>query len=790
MDAVMVVGAAMRRGCGRLQRGWWPRSGLSVVVVAAVMMVALKPVGAAPGLLDPSFGAGAGFTLTSFPGAHPLSGVLVTQPDGHLVVAGTTLVPTPPPDGVSSVSLARFNADGVLDPTFGTSGTVTTTGAFPLQVLAATSQSDGKIVVAAAGVTASESGVIVLRYTADGVLDTNFGTDGQVIAVVNGMGPAGIAVQPDGKIVVAASAGANMEVARLSPSGASDGSFGQGGIAMPLPSLRQVAAEAVAVDASGNIVVAGGVSNASNPFAPALIRLQPNGTLDTTFGFEGIALDGDITDGEALLDVFTDVVIDGTGRLVVSENTWPVGRVLRYLSSGERDFSWAGQTADNEVQTVTIATDGRVAAGVYGFGAVQYRADGNLDTRFGVGGYVALSVNGATNEGTGGVIYQSGDRLAVGGWVNGPTPASAGFAVSRFLQVGAPGTITDLAAAPGVNGATFTWTPPPDGGTPITGYTLSLSSPGFFDQIDTRLTSLTVAGLAANTTIAATVTATNLAGKGPSSPTTYVVPAGPAPPPSCPTARSQTVSGTPWAMAAMRAADGCAGYWVATRDGGVYAFGAAESYGSLAGHRLSAPIVAMATTPDSRGYWMLGADGGIFTFGDAAFYGSTGNLHLNAPVAGMATTPTGRGYWIVAADGGIFAFGDAAFYGSTGALHLNAAVVGITASVSGHGYRLVAADGGIFSFGDAAFYGSLGGVRLNRPVIGMSSDPATGGYRLVASDGGVFDFKADFYGSLGATALPAPITTMAPTVDGNGYYLLAANGTIYNFNAPLLGDGR
>ena len=55
----------------------------------------------------------------------------------------------------------------------------------------------------------------------------------------------------------------------------------------------------------------------------------------------------------------------------------------------------------------------------------------------------------------------------------------------------------------------------------------------------------------------------------------------------------------------------------------------------------------------------MASDGGIFAFGDADFYGSTGAMHLNEPIVGMAATSDGRGYWLVASDGGIFAFGDA-----------------------------------------------------------------------------------------------------------------------------------
>jgi hypothetical protein len=114
----------------------------------------------------------------------------------------------------------------------------------------------------------------------------------------------------------------------------------------------------------------------------------------------------------------------------------------------------------------------------------------------------------------------------------------------------------------------------------------------------------------------------------------------------------------------------------------------------------------MATTPSGNGYWLVASDGGIFAYGDAQFYGSTGNLHLNKPVVGMAATPSGAGYWFVASDGGIFSYGDAQFYGSTGNLSLNQPITGMAATPDGSGYWLVAQDAGVFSYGDAQFSGS------------------------------------------------------------------------------------
>jgi len=238
-------------------------------------------------------------------------------------------------------------------------------------------------------------------------------------------------------------------------------------------------------------------------------------------------------------------------------------------------------------------------------------------------------------------------------------------------------------------------------------------------------------------------------------------------------------------------ADGATqGYWLASADGGVFAYGAAGFYGSLGSLRLNGPVVGIAATPDGKGYWLVAMDGGVFSFGDAQFYGSMGGIRLNQPVVGMAATPDGKGYWLVASDGGIFSFGDAQFYGSMGGTPLNQPIVGMAATPDGKGYWLVASDGGIFSFGDAQFYGSLGGEVLNDPIVGMAATPAGGGYLLVGSGGQVYTFgDAPFYGSDGAGYdgdphdFP-PVAALTLTPGGGGYWLLEPDGWAVDFANP------
>ncbi|MDI1464715.1 PIG-L family deacetylase [Catellatospora sp. KI3] len=216
------------------------------------------------------------------------------------------------------------------------------------------------------------------------------------------------------------------------------------------------------------------------------------------------------------------------------------------------------------------------------------------------------------------------------------------------------------------------------------------------------------------------------------------------------------------------------GYWLTATDGGVFAAGGAQFYGSKAGQPLSAPVSGIAASPTGRGYWLAARDGGVFAYGDAQFYGSKAGQPLNAPVVGIAATGSGHGYWLVAADGGVFAYGDAPFVGSMGGQPLNAPVVGITGTPSGRGYWLAGADGGVFAYGDAQFHGSMGGRPLNAPVTGILARSDGHGYWLVGADGGVFAYNAPYLGRVTAGGRVIAITRD----EAEGYRLASSAGTV------------
>jgi uncharacterized delta-60 repeat protein len=176
------------------------------------------PALARAGSLDPSFGS-MGRVTTSFPAGAAWGNALAIQADGKIVVAGSV-------DG--TFALARFNPDGSLDGSFGSSGLVTTSfaeGDAAGNALAI--QANGLIVAAG-----SAGGKFALaRYTIDGSLDGSFGSSGQLTTWFAG-GRAwanAVTIQTDGKIVAAGGDGRKFALARYDADGALDNRFGGDG---------------------------------------------------------------------------------------------------------------------------------------------------------------------------------------------------------------------------------------------------------------------------------------------------------------------------------------------------------------------------------------------------------------------------------------------------------------------------------------------------------------------------------------------------------------------------------
>src|SRR6266702_1236709 len=323
---------------------------------AAIWFVALSlglgftsPVTAGPGALDPSFDSG-GIVVTDFNGSIDGAAFAVAvQPDGKVLAAGYVFSSAATN---YDFALARYLPDGSLDPSFGTNGKVATDFHGSTDVARAVAlQPDGRIVVAgyALRLDGPAFDFALARYNADGSLDASFGVGGKVATDFAGAGGSeqahALALQPDGKIVAAgwtSSAGASTHeltfldfaMARYNPDGSLDASFANGGRA-ELSFFNNADVDfisGVALQPDGKIVVAGVTTTATRDFA--LARYDADGRLDLTFGVNGKV----VTDVDNAHNNAFAVALQPDGRIVIAGQVQPLDRsssnfaLARYLN--------------------------------------------------------------------------------------------------------------------------------------------------------------------------------------------------------------------------------------------------------------------------------------------------------------------------------------------------------------------------------------------------------------------------------------------------------------------------
>ena len=235
----------------------------------------------ANGTPDPTFGTGGIITTDINSGSEDYGRAMALQPDGKIVVAGSS---------GDDFAVVRYTANGALDTSFGTGGIITTdiTSGSEDYGRAMALQPDGKIVVAGFSWSGGDADVAVVRYTANGALDTSFDGDGIVTTDIgagtgNDRGYA-VAVQPDGKIVVAGRSNASTTarqrdhflVVRYTAAGALDPSFESN--EQPLGGEHSTPCEEGKLDHAGKGVVITCMSPFSDDFGEA-VAVQPDGKI-------------------------------------------------------------------------------------------------------------------------------------------------------------------------------------------------------------------------------------------------------------------------------------------------------------------------------------------------------------------------------------------------------------------------------------------------------------------------------------------------------------------------------
>ena len=455
----------------------------------------------AAGDLDTTFDAD-GWVAADFGTNFDTGRAVAVQADGKIVVAGSTgsafNVPV-------DFALARYNTNGTLDTSFGVGGRVTTdfAGNDLDEAYSVAIQADGKIVAvghAVIGKNASKNGNVgVVRYNADGSLDTTFGDikkgstrTGKTTIDFGGQTDVGrdVAIQSDGKIVVVGRGATNslnttgrIILARLNSNGTLDTSFdGDGKVTTDVTHAGDTAnaddtARGLAIQTDGKIVVAGSTATGFGGDGTSnfvVLRYNTNGSLDSSFGTGGVAE----ADNGGVDNYLFSVAIQADGKIVAGGGTNGVGgTVIRYSSAGTLDTTFDGDGLADigaYAQAILVQSDGKIVAagsinatGNDDLFVARLLNSGAADATFGTGG-TSITPIGTGNDRAFDAALQFDGKIVLAGSVY-YTGTQSDALIARYLGdaplmaatsgPGAPASalLTDTLLAPIVAEARARW---------------------------------------------------------------------------------------------------------------------------------------------------------------------------------------------------------------------------------------------------------------------------------------------------------------------------------------------
>jgi len=397
----------------------------------AILVNAHAAAASTPGSLDPTFGNG-GKVLTDLGVGAGVPSDAVLQPNGDIVISG-------------GFGVARYLPTGKLDTTFGSGGLASTGFAGGESGTGVALQPDGKIIwVGSQGNPSFPAGgtfsFAVARFTANGTLDTSFGTGGQ--ASVEFFAPPmqgaqefarAVLVQPDGKILVAGSARQGQirfapiqgALARFNANGTLDTSFGTGG--KILSSSGGITA--LGLDAAGNIFT-----------LPTRAEFSPTGQADT--GVTPAAITASSHGGSSIFLPSGQFVQANT--IGVAKHDVDV-QVQRFnadgsIASASPAFDYSGAAgldqAIDSAGAVAVQANGQAVAGgahflsTSPFGLARVNPDGTLDAGFGSGGVLTTTFNG--DEAVGAVVIQPDGKIIAAGFSENNTTGHVFIALARY----------------------------------------------------------------------------------------------------------------------------------------------------------------------------------------------------------------------------------------------------------------------------------------------------------------------------------------------------------------------
>jgi uncharacterized delta-60 repeat protein len=419
----------------KLKKVWFITANLFFVITFYLNVQAI------PGDLDPTFDSD-GKVMTSI-GAMDYGNDVAIQPDGKIVVTGVSGEYV---NGVftGDVSLARYNADGSLDSSFGTGGKVLLVESGHQTSGGLIIQPDGKIIVLVGGQIISQSVLKVYRFNPDGSLDTTFGTNGKVSHnVEQGSAGSDSVLQPDGKIVISGivqSGGAvRSAVFRLNTDGALDAGFNAVGYAIAPPAGgNNTYAFCVVLQSDGKIVFGGYDGNQNRGYWG---RFNSDGT------FEGSSLTAsDVLIQNAALQPDGKIVfvgytrVSGTGITNFSITRFNSDKTLdvQFGNVGVNSVNWGtGSGTIHGAKSVFIQPSGRIVVGGYAyfenfdFALARFNRNGFLDSGFGDNGKVITRFNQGWEE-IKSIAQQADGKIVAVGNASDLVTQTYDFAIARY----------------------------------------------------------------------------------------------------------------------------------------------------------------------------------------------------------------------------------------------------------------------------------------------------------------------------------------------------------------------
>lgn len=401
---------------------------LPALTLAALALIGSGSASAAPGGLDSSVWTG-GLLTQQLSATDDAAHAVLTQPDGKFIVVGSG----DPAPGYGGYSVARYNASGTLDSSFGGGdGLVLQATGQDGEATAAALQPDGKIVVGGTfwnGPAAMEQ-FSFMRFNSDGTLDASFGSGGVVQVGFGSFGDylQGIAIDSLGRIVGTGIMTTNidadpdydravMATARLTSTGALDTTFDADGKVTTVLGGTSIfdKSRAIAIDSSDRPVIAGDTYAADDNFDDfVVVRYTTSGALDTSFNGTGKQI---VKIGSGTHDDGRSIAIQPDGKILAAglsnnENRFAVIRLTTggaldtsFASTGKFETALAGFSTAG-ANAIRVQQNGRIVVGGFAddasasprFALVRVTSAGVLDSTFGTGGIVTTNVGGPAED--------------------------------------------------------------------------------------------------------------------------------------------------------------------------------------------------------------------------------------------------------------------------------------------------------------------------------------------------------------------------------------------------------